>query len=219
MRHVLADLSLATLKPLVRKAIVRVVAPELGKPTAETVLEATWDGYREQHDQLPPEPTVGAAIMVHLAALTSNLFQSLRREGMAADRAQSLTAAVTWVVYERVCGLPWALTAPGARSSLQRVERAMKLFMRFPYAEPGYSMAFVDAGDGSVGFDVARCPVADYFASRGQLSLCKEAFCDLDYPLAERWGVTLTRERQISTCDRRCEFRFRSRSPKRADLE
>jgi ubiquinone biosynthesis protein len=92
---------------------------------------------------------------------------------------------------------------------LRRVRLAMGWFRRFPYAAPGYRMVDVDCGEGEYGFDVLRCPAAEYFAAQGMSELCGEAFCDLDFPLAEEWGVELRRPETLARGGTRCDFRFR----------
>ena len=104
-----------------------------------------------------------------------------------------------------------ASIAQQGAGTLGRVKRALDLFMVFPYAAPGYDMAYVDEGPGVVGFDVWRCPAAELFEAHGLSALCKEAFCDLDYPLADMWGVELERTHTLSTGGPCCNFRFRDK--------
>ena len=72
-------------------------------------------------------------------------------------------------------------------------------------------MRYVDAGANTFTFDVYRCPTADYFASQGLSELCVSAFCNLDYPLADKWGVTLERPLTPAGGATHCDFRFQSK--------
>jgi len=84
----------------------------------------------------------------------------------------------------------------------------MDLFMRFPYNKPGYAIEYVVAGDEVVAFDVYRCPVAEYFVREGLSDLCAVCFCDLDFKLAQEWGLKLHRLHTLSRGGDRCDFRF-----------
>ncbi|MFQ5596376.1 MAG: L-2-amino-thiazoline-4-carboxylic acid hydrolase [Anaerolineae bacterium] len=95
----------------------------------------------------------------------------------------------------------------------------MDWFVRFPYTAPGYQMQYVEAEKNTVAFDVGwcptyRCPAADYFARQGLSELCVSAFCDLDPPLADQWGVTLERSQTLAGGATHCNFRFRPRQEK-----
>ncbi len=211
MKHPIPELALGLLLPLLRSVTVRELSPSMGDELARELVNDAWRRYRDLEDQIPDEKTVGAGVMVHLSAFTVGIFQALQAHGLSEPEARARTAGVTWAVYKRICALPWAFTSPGARSPLGRVKRAMDLFMLFPYGSPGYEMAYVETGSEVVGFDVHRCPAAEFFAAQSLSALCKEAFCDLDYPLANMWGVELERCHTLSTGAKCCDFRFRSR--------
>lgn len=168
---------------------------------------------RGEYDRLarsiPREPTLGARCMVRLAAVTVASYRALQGAGHAPAEARALAARLNWRIYVKIAAPAWWVTRLVARDRLRRMKLAMDQFMRFPYASPGYEMAYVDAGAGTVGFDVQRCPAAELFAAQGLSPLCMEAFCDLDYPLADRWGVSLTRPVTLAAGATRCEFRYR----------
>lgn len=153
--------------------------------------------------------------MVRLAAMTIGLHNSLRQAGLTEEEARERTSQVTWLMYEKLTGLPWKLTALLAKSRIARVHRVMDWSMRFPYGPPGYQMQYVQAAENTVAFDVHRCPTADYFARQGLSELCVSAFCNLDYPLADRWGVTLERSQTLAGGATHCDFRFRPRREQR----
>jgi hypothetical protein len=203
-------------KLLIRTLLASAVRQEIGGKldAAETKLlpQRIVKEYEGLSRSLAPEPTLGARIMTRLAAVTVATHSSLRARGMDHDEARDLTSRINWRIYDRLTSLPWMFTRLLARDRLRRVRRAMDVFMRFPYAPPGYDMTYVDAGDQCVGFDVRRCPAAEFFERAGLSDLCKSAFCDLDYPLAQNWGVVLERSQTISTGATKCDFRFRKTS-------
>jgi ubiquinone biosynthesis protein len=104
---------------------------------------------------------------------------------------------------------PTALSRVGARSPFHRVKRATDLFRRFPFSAPSYEMIDVEAADNVVAFDVRRCPVAEHFRAQGLGALCVESWCNLDFPLAEKWGARLERSQTIAEGATHCDFRWR----------
>jgi len=71
-------------------------------------------------------------------------------------------------------------------------------------------MLYLQTDKNIVAFNVYRCPVAEFFISHGLSELCVSAFCDLDYPLADIWDVTLDRPQTIAGGNKYCDFCFRS---------
>lgn len=200
------------LYPLERRATHRVLSSRMGRKAVAAHLRRSHRGYLRQVADLKPLPTLGARVMVRAAALTVATYRSLRAEGLDDPEARRLTAAITWRIYRTFAGLPWALTRLFAKDPLRRFQRAMTWFMRFPYASPGYEMEWAPSAgkedDEVVGFDVRSCPAAAYFQSQELAALCTDAFCDLDYPLADLWSVRLERETTIAKGCERCEFRY-----------
>ncbi len=56
--------------------------------------------------------------------------------------------------------------------------------------------------------EILVCPAADYFTSQGLPEQCVSAWCSLDYPLADRWGVELARGQTLAGGGTHCNFRF-----------
>jgi hypothetical protein len=196
------------LRPLLGSAAREVLAGELDRRSIRAFVRESQERFRELTATIPAEPTLGARLMVRLAAVTVASYEALRERGFDEASARSRVAAINWRIYERFTRLPWGLTRLFSRDRVRRVKRAMDWFMRFPYASPGYEMVWVRNETDLVGFDVHRCPAAAYFGARGLSSLCTDAFCDLDHPLAEIWGVDLERPLTIAKgCDH-CDFRF-----------
>ena len=72
----------------------------------------------------------------------------------------------------------------------------------------------MEGGEGEYVFDMVRCPVAEYFRSHDLADLCVQTWCNLDFPLATQWGgATLERTETLAGGGRRCDFRWKSRSP------
>ena len=195
---------------LLARAVRAEVETHLGdEAQAKLLLRRVVRHYDALVDGLAREPTLGARIMARLSAVTVAMYRSLRDQGMGHEESRDCTSRINWRVYDKLTLIPWSLTRLLAKDRLRRVRKAMDIFMRFPYAPPGYDMSYVDAGDECVGFDVRRCPAAELFERAGLSDLCKSAFCDLDYPLAQNWGVALERSQTLSTGATYCDFRFR----------
>ena len=206
------------LRPMLAPAMRRVLQDRFSLGELEQVIQGMWRNYDDLAQDLPAEPTLGARIMVRLAAMTVGLHESLREAGLTEEEAGERTSQVTWLVYEKLTGPPWKLTALLAKRRIARVRRVMDWSMRFPYGPPGYQMQYVQAEENTVAFDVHRCPAADYFARQGLSELCVSAFCNLDYPLADKWGVTLERSQTLAGGATHCDFRFRPRCEQKGEL-
>ena len=199
------------LRPMIAPAIRQVLQDRFSPEELERVIQAAWQTYDGLAPDLPAEPTLGARLMVRLAAMTIGLYQALRQAGLDEEEAQERTSQVTWLVYEKMNRLPWKLAGLGIKDPLARVHRVMGWALHFLYKAPGYQMQFVPAGDETVAIDVHRCPAADYFGRQGLSELCVSAFCNLDYPLADEWGVMLERPLTLAGGAAYCDFRFRPR--------
>lgn len=146
--------------------------------------------------------------MVHLAALTAGFYRALVARGVLEGEARRLTAGVTWLVYEKLAAVPWTLSVIAAQSQAARLERTMRLVRGFPFQAPSYQRVDLTAGSDVVAFDVLRCPVADYLRAQGLSQLCVDAWCNLDGPLASKWGARLERTGTLAQGAPRCDFRW-----------
>ncbi|NOZ72936.1 MAG: L-2-amino-thiazoline-4-carboxylic acid hydrolase, partial [Chloroflexi bacterium] len=144
------------------------------------------------------------------------VYRALRDVGLQEEDARALTAQITWSIYEKLSMPSWRLTRLFAKQPLKRVKLVMDWLMRFPYAPPGYDMRYVATDENVVAIDVYRCPAAEYFGALELSELCVSSWCNLDYPLAEKWGVILERSQTLATGAPYCDFRFRRNDEKKA---
>lgn len=79
--------------------------------------------------------------------------------------------------------------------------------MSFPFNPPGYRARYVSIEDG-IGFNVIRCPVAEYFRTNGAADLAVGTWCMLDYPLTEIVNLRLVRTQTLAAGDDKCDFRW-----------
>jgi ubiquinone biosynthesis protein len=148
-------------------------------------------------------------LVVRFGALTIGFYRALMARGVEEAEARRLTSQVTWLAYEKVSAIPWVLAASTTRDPLRRLERATSLYRRFPFRAPSYDIIDVPAEKGVVAVDVRRCPIAEYFQAKGLAPLCVDAWCNLDFPLARRWGARLERTGTLAQGAERCDFRWR----------
>ncbi len=94
------------------------------------------------------------------------------------------------------------------RDPRKRMQLATDLFRTFPFGAPGYGWRDAPAAASVVAFDCTRCPVAEYFARHDASELCVRTWCELDFPLAEKWGGRLVRGGTIASGATHCDFRW-----------
>jgi ubiquinone biosynthesis protein len=103
---------------------------------------------------------------------------------------------------------PLLLAGAFTRDPRKRLRLATDLFRFFPFGAPGYQWRDVSGVEGEVAFDCTRCPVAELFARHNASELCVRTWCELDFPLAEKWGGRLERTGTIAMGKERCDFRW-----------
>jgi hypothetical protein len=190
------------------------------RPEVERLLRQAWQRYDELRRELPGQPTLGSRMNVRLAALTHAMLQVLLQAGVQRQYAIELIADTSWKVYEiwARLGLLVARLRSASDETLvfARTRPDGSVALTFPFEAPGYLARPAAPGGGTqTGFDVIRCPVAEYFRTRGEADLCRAAWCDLDFPLAEMRGCTLRRTTTLVEGADRCDFRVAPADPLR----
>lgn len=196
------------LKPLLAPAARAALRVRYSPGEIASLLDDAFADYRRQLPSLPPERQAGARLMVHFAALTAGVYRELRVRDVSESDARRLTADMSWRVYEKMATVPWVVARGTRATPFGRLERATRVSRTFPFTAPSYEMVDVPADEGVVAFDVRRCPVAEYFHAQGLSELCVEAWCNLDIPLARRWGGRLERSGTLAQGAERCDFRW-----------
>ena len=173
----------------------------------DRLLHAALARYSRMAPEIPVEVTLGARQNVQLAALTVALMQALLDAGIEREYAIELVSDVCWRVYRHWGRFAYAITAVRGRDPQRRISAAAGLFLRFPFARPGYQRE--DLPDPTArAFRITRCPVAELMRTHDASDLCIASWCDLDYALAQMWGGRLVRPTTIAAGDGRCDFRF-----------
>lgn len=197
-----------SLKREVSKATTTVLSSY--PPPEKKVNEAIWRMYKKGCRNLEKQETIGASIMVRLAFLTHILYKVLCINGFNKNESINLTAQITWMIYKKLTTPFWKVTGILTRRPISRVRILMKFHIKcFPYRGPGYEMEIMPSPKNEFRFNVYKCPVAEYFKKRNLSKLCLESWCDLDYKLADLWGVKLERTKTLAAGDDLCNFVFK----------
>ncbi len=173
----------------------------------KAVLKRAWQRYEGLAPHVPREPKFGNRMNVQLACLSLALFQVLLGYDLKRKYAIELVGDVTWKVYRRWAGLPYWIAGMITHDPLERMRIPIRMFMRFPFTQPGYQFEFLPDPD-RVALDILRCPVAEYFDKNEAADLCRGTWCNLDFALAEIWGGSLERTGTLAGGSTRCDFRF-----------
>jgi ubiquinone biosynthesis protein len=176
--------------------------------TVDAILTESWDRYYELEPALPIERTLGAVFTTHLAALTLAMHETLLRHGFAAEESYRLIHDIGWKFYTQMGEPPLLFAAAFTRDPKKRLRLATDLFRLFPFGSPGYAWRDVSSTEEVVAFDCTRCPVAEFFARHRASELCVQTWCNLDFPLAQKWGGRLERTGTIAMGADHCDFRW-----------
>lgn len=190
------------------KAAKIVLAPHFNSNEVGNILYGYWQRYIQLKPEVPKMPTFGGSLMLHLSAMSTGFYQELRAKGKDEETTTQLFYAIGWKVYQKMGRLSWWLAGIGNRTGYERLLKATKLFRTFPFNSPSYQWRDVTTEKNVVGFDCLKCPVAEYFETKGLSKFCTQTWCKLDYPLAELWNARLERSGSIAGGSKTCDFRW-----------
>lgn len=176
------------------------------------ILNGYWQKYLEQKPEIPNQPTLGGTLMVHLAGMSRAFYMELISRGQTKETATQLFYDIAWKVYVKMGKLSWWLAGHGNRYN--HLLKATKLFRKFPFDAPSYGWQDVEGTTSMVSFNCVKCPVAEYFQSKGLSEFCVETWCALDYPLADMWDASLERTGSIAGGAEKCDFHWKLKADK-----
>ena len=209
-------------KPVIRWAAHRALVgrnrsrhePDKGRFNAAEVnriLDQSWRDFDTLLPDLSRETTLGSKLNLRLASLTIAFYRNLTANGIESQYAIELISDTCWKIYQwwgHIGRLISRLfhTDP-IRDQVRRVKPDGSWPMSFPFNPPGYRTRYVPTNEG-LGFDVIRCPVAEYLRAQGASDLAVGTWCMLDYALAEMGGLRLVRTQTLAGDDQQCNFRW-----------
>ena len=210
-------------KPLIRWAVCQALVgknrapnePEKGRltrPEVNRLIDQSWQDFNELVPDVSHEPTFGSRMNVRLAALSLAMLRSLISAGIERKYAIELIGDACWKIYQywgrvgRFIGHTLS-RRDSIKDQASRVTKDGSWPISFPFNPPGYRALYVPT-KGGLGFNVIRCPVAEYFRAHGASDLAVSTWCMLDYPLAEMVGLKLVRTQTLAAGDQQCNFRW-----------
>ncbi len=187
---------------------------EQGRFTSAEVsnlVAETWGSVDELVPPMIQEPTFGSRMNVRLAGLTLAFFRNLTAAGIEREYAIELIGDICWKIYQwwgHVGLFARSLSHSDAiRDQAKWVRSDGRWPISFPFNPPGYRTRYVPT-DKALGFDVIRCPVAEYFRAHCATDLGVGTWCMLDYALAEMNGLKMVRTQTLAAGDEQCDFRW-----------
>jgi len=193
------------------KAAKVVLASTYNERDIQEILINYWQRYNKLRRDIPKTQTLGGSLMVHLAAMSAAFYEELINRGQKESIATQLFYDIAWIVYQKMGKLSWKIAEWGNKSSYSKLLKATKLFRAFPFNSPSYQWQDVKSEKDVVGFNCLKCPVANYFETKGLSKFCASTWCALDYPLAEMWNAKLERTGSIAEGANQCDFRWKAK--------
>jgi len=176
----------------------------------QTILAEAWKRYKDIEPEIPVLSQLGPTINLRLAGATLAMFETLLSAGHNQVEALAIFKRISWAIYKKMGDLPLMIASAITSDSHKRMELATQMFRKFPFSSPDYQMVDVPSGENEVRFDVLECPVAKFFRSHDRGELCRETWCELDFPLAKKWGGELERTTTLAEGASRCDFRWKT---------
>lgn len=190
------------------KAAKNVLAQHFNNNEVKDILRGYWQRYLKLKPGVPKLPTMGGSLMVHLSAMSTGFYHELTTRGKDEETTTQVFYAIAWKVYQKMGKSSWWLASIVNRTAYDKLLQATKLFRAFPFNSPSYQWKDVTTEKDVVGFDCLKCPVAEYFETKGLSKFCVATWCALDYPLAEMWNAKLERTGSIAGGEDKCDFRW-----------
>tara|TARA_R110000744_G_scaffold122894_1_gene227951 strand:+ start:1459 stop:2085 length:627 start_codon:yes stop_codon:yes gene_type:complete len=191
------------------KAAKRVLERDFKDVEIKAILNGYWLRYKVLGKKIEKEATFGGTLMVHLAAMSTAFYQELTQLGISDAKTTQYFYDIAWRVYKIMGKFSWTLAGLKYQSKAKRLVYATQLFRLFPFNSPSYKWENIPQTDNSVSFNCTKCPVAEYFETRGLSEFCVKTWCALDFPLAEMWDSKLERTSTIAGGAKVCDFKWK----------
>jgi hypothetical protein len=197
----------AVASPVMRRSIAgtqRADRSPIGRAEARAVVRRAWETYAAESERLPQEPTPGSRMLVRLACATLTTERALEDAGVNRDEAHRLVAEINWRLYRPLVHLSAWVARRTSDEPHQRLAGQVRRQLGFPFDDPGWQHRVHD----ELGYDVVRCPIADYLGAHGASEVCTAAFCEQDHRVAMVWRARLRRTTTLADGAERCDFRY-----------
>ena len=197
-----------TVIPSAKKTLKQLTAGNFSEEEINALTKTIWVDYGNRVNGLEKPATLGASMMQRLSLLTIIMYEKLLKN-FDKETAVSIVKKITWKIYSKQSGILWKFTRLFSDIPIARVRKAVYFFVKiFPLNPPGYEIDILKTEQNVVAFNVHKCPAAEIFGRNNLSDLCKETWCNLDYPLADMWNVKLERSKTIAKGNELCNFKF-----------
>lgn len=195
------------LRPFINASAKKALMRHFDTNDARLILKNAWVEYAILKTEVPIEQNFGARIMVELAVVSEAFYQQLFLKA-GGQQAYRIFNEIAWDIYSKMGGVAYRLTGFTSKNKYDHLLKATQLFRTFPFSSPSYRWKDLPSKLGVVAFNCERCPVANYFKSRGNDQLGFNTWCQLDFRLAKLWGGTLSLTNTIAGGAEVCDFRW-----------
>ncbi len=172
-----------------------------------------WSSTRSWRSQLAPERprrsgSAGVDFMMRYLEWSCALYRAVQEYGMSDTDAAVLVEKIISDVYRPVPAAMFRFSRLRSAKREVRVRWMISNITRRFLPAPPFCYRHLSSETG-VAFDITRCPFADYFRDQGIPELTEPAAGNLDYVMAQEWGVELERTQTIADGAAHCDFRWR----------
>ncbi len=171
-----------------------------------------WRSTQTWQSQLAPKRprnsgSAGVNFMMRYLEWSSALFRAVQEHGMSKAEAAVLVETIMTDVYRPVPAAMFKFSRLRSAKREVRVRWILRNITSHFLPAPPFCYRHLPAETG-VAFDITRCPFADYFKDQGITELTEPAAGNMDYVMAEEWGVELDRTQTIADGAAHCDFRW-----------
>ncbi len=172
--------------------------------------DQVWRSVLKRQSRLVPDrPSYCAGVSLVIRYLEWNcaLYRTLQEYGISQAKAVLLIETIMSDVYRPVPAFMFKLSRLRSANRETRVKWILGMVTRHFLPSPPFCYQHYPSETG-VAFDVTLCPFADFFKEQGVPELTEPAAGNLDYVMAQEWGVELIRTQTIADGAARCDFRW-----------
>ncbi|MDQ2808780.1 MAG: AarF/UbiB family protein [Chloroflexota bacterium] len=203
-----AERDAGLLKALINPSARQVLKNYHSAAEISVLLDRVWTEYNRLEPEIPLLDQLGPSMNLHLAGLTLAMDRVLLQAGHSAPAAHQIINDIAWRIYSKMGEGPLILASAFTNDPAKKMRLATQIFRSFPFSAPGYIWQDLPSDAQTVAFDCQKCPVAEFFQSKGEAELCVNTWCNLDFVLASKWGGTLKRTTTIAGGSKVCDFRW-----------
>lgn len=174
----------------------------------DLALQDAWSIYDDLEQGVKVYDTLGAIFTTHVALTIIAMNRALQKQGLTETKSAEIIFRIGWKFYNRLGEIPLQIARAFTKDPSKRMKVATDLFRKFPFGEPSYEWADVSSDANTIAFDCHKCPMAEVFKLHDEGDLCVRTACELDFPLAKKWGGQLSRKSTIAGGASLCNFRW-----------